>query len=50
MNCQPVSLRNESHMPPWHPAKPTPEITASWTFCDCSFSIVPIVQTGTIRS
>ena len=34
INCHSVLLRNESHMPPWHPASPTPEPTAAPTPVD----------------
>ena len=50
MNCQSTLLRNESHIPLWQPAIPTPLMIASDTWFTYFCSISPIVQCGTIKS
>ena len=50
MNCHSTYVRKASHMPPWHPARPTP---AGYRFGDrlhLRGVISPMVQMGTIRS
>ena len=47
INCHSTSLKR-SYIPPWQPARPTPETTASMTEVTCSHA-VPIVHSGIIR-